>query len=158
GTDPKIANVVPSDIEIRGNHFFKPLVWQTNGLWVIKNLLELKNAQRVLVSGNILENNWVSGQDGTAIVFTPRNQNGTAPWSVVQDVTFESNVVQHVGGGFRISGQDNNHPSQEAKRILITNNVVRDVTKACYRNTRFMLITTPPGCLPVTDLTVTHNL
>jgi hypothetical protein len=28
GADPKIPNLVPSDIEIRGNHVFKPLSWK----------------------------------------------------------------------------------------------------------------------------------
>src|SRR5687768_16784235 len=28
GADPAIPNLIPSDIEIRGNHFFKPLRWK----------------------------------------------------------------------------------------------------------------------------------
>ncbi len=28
GSDPAVANLVPSDIEIRGNHLFKPLAWK----------------------------------------------------------------------------------------------------------------------------------
>src|SRR5437016_4191159 len=42
GADPAIANLVPSDIEIRRNHFFKPLSWITENspnLWTVKNLL-----------------------------------------------------------------------------------------------------------------------
>ncbi|HYP26977.1 MAG TPA: hypothetical protein VE262_09680, partial [Blastocatellia bacterium] len=49
--------------------------------WSVKNIFELKNARRVLVDGNVFENNWVDGQNGTAILFTVRNQEGTAPWS-----------------------------------------------------------------------------
>ncbi|HKG22692.1 MAG TPA: hypothetical protein VKC34_12405, partial [Blastocatellia bacterium] len=63
--------------------------------WSVKNIFELKNARRVLVDGNLFENNWVDGQNGTAILFTVRNQEGTAPWSVVEDVTFTNNVLRH---------------------------------------------------------------
>ena len=48
--------------------------------WTVKNLVEFKNAQNVLVEGNTIENNWAAGQQGYSILFTPRNQSGTAPW------------------------------------------------------------------------------
>ncbi|MBI2122939.1 MAG: hypothetical protein HYT96_02125, partial [Armatimonadetes bacterium] len=47
------------------------------------------------VDGNLFENNWQDAQGGTAILFTVRNQDGGAPWSVVQDVTFTNNIVRH---------------------------------------------------------------
>jgi len=80
GADPKILDLVPPDIEIRRNHIFKPLNWFPGDpnfagvKWPIKNLLELKNAQRVLIEGNLLENT------GAALVLTPRNQSGSARW------------------------------------------------------------------------------
>jgi hypothetical protein len=46
----------------------------------------------VLVEGNMFENSWVADQPGYPIVITPRNQSGTAPWSVVQRVTFQLNL------------------------------------------------------------------
>src|SRR5205085_8881526 len=55
GAFASIPNLVPSDIEIRRNHITKPLSWKANEptyagkAWTIKNLLELKNAQRVLI-------------------------------------------------------------------------------------------------------------
>jgi hypothetical protein len=130
GADPKIRDLVPSDIEIRRNHLFKPLTWRPGdptfaGVnWPVKNLLELKNAQRVLVEGNLLENNW-----GTALVLTPRNQYGTAPWSVVQDVLFRNNVVKNALSGFVALSTDNEQPSQSTKRIAIVNNLWLGVTQ-----------------------------
>ena len=113
GGDPAISNLVPSDIEIRGNHFFKPLSWKSDDpsyagiLWVVKNIFELKNAQRVLVDGNIFENEWVAADEtGFAITFTPRNEGGTAPWSVVRDVTFTHNVVRHSASVIVTRGTD----------------------------------------------------
>jgi hypothetical protein len=134
GADPSIQNLVQSDIEFRNNHCFKPLRWKPNDpsyagrYWSVKNLFELKNAQRVLVDGNVFENNWSQSQDGMAILFTPRNQSGRAPWSVAQDVTFINNIVRHSGGGFNISGPDNEAgASLPSQRILIKNNLIYDI-------------------------------
>jgi hypothetical protein len=136
GADPTITNLVPSDIEIRGNHFFKPLSWRLGdpsyaGIrWVVKNLFELKNAQRLLIDGNVFEQNWEDAQNGMAILFTVRNQDGHAPWSVVQDVTFTNNLVRHAAGGIQLLGVDTNFPSQRTSRVWIRNNVFEDVDGA----------------------------
>jgi len=134
GADPDIVDLVPSDIEIRHNYFFKPLSWQQShpsyaGIpWEVKNLFELKNAQRVFVDGNVFENIWPDAQAGMAIQFTPRNQNGTAPWSVVKDVTFTHNIVRHVTGGINVLGLDDINTSQQMMRLLVRDNVLEDVT------------------------------
>lgn len=133
GADPAIPDLVPSDIEIRRNHFSKPLAWRIGdpvyrGVpWTVKNLFELKNARRVLIEGNLFEHNWVHAQSGLAILFTVRNQDGSAPWSVVEDVTFIHNIVRHAASGIYILGRDDNHPSRQTKRVLIKNNLFDDV-------------------------------
>ncbi len=129
GADPAIPNLVPSDIEIRGNHFFKPLSWR-GSTWTIKNLFELKNAQRVLIDGNLFENNWQAQQQGYAILFTPRNQDGTAPWSIVADVTFQNNIVRHAASGISMLGWDDGGVpwvSRQLQRVLIKNNLFDDI-------------------------------
>jgi hypothetical protein len=60
GADPRIPSLIPSDITIRRNHFTKQVIWQTQGNWSVKNLLELKNAQRVVIDGNLMEYEWPS--------------------------------------------------------------------------------------------------
>ncbi len=138
GADPSITNLVPSDIEIRQNHFFKPLTWSVYNPsyagthWSVKNLLELKNAQRVLIEGNVLEQNWADAQNGFAILFTVRNSGGVAPWSVVQDVTLRYNVVRHIASAVNILGYDDAYPSQQTQRILIQNNLFDDVNSATW--------------------------
>ena len=133
GQDPSIKGLVPSDIEVRGNQFAKKLSWKKgetgyqNTNWQVKNIFELKNAQRVLVEGNLFEYNWAQAQNGYSILFTVRDQDGGAPWSVVQDVTFRDNVIRHVANGINILGQDDDYTSQQAKRILIANNLFEDV-------------------------------
>ena len=56
GSDPVSADLIPADIEVRGNHLNKPIKWKGNAS--IKCLFELKNAKRVQFVGNYLENNW----------------------------------------------------------------------------------------------------
>ena len=140
GADPSVANLVPSDIEIRGNWLRKPLQWwalSSNYVgihWTVKNLFELKNAQRVLIDGNVLENCWVDpnaayGQQGAnAFVLTTRNQGGGCPWCVVQDVTVTNNIARHIGQGVGISGGE----GAGARRFLIQNNLFADVSAATY--------------------------
>jgi hypothetical protein len=91
--------------------------------WAVKNIFELKNAQDVIVEGNVFENIWVADQTGYAIVFTPRNQGGRAPWVVVQRITFQHNLVRHAAGGVNILGTDNVAPSQRTTNITVRDNV-----------------------------------
>jgi hypothetical protein len=135
-----LPELVPSDIEIRSNYFHKPLSWRKadpsyGGIpWTVKNLLEFKNAQRVLVDGNILENNWTMAQTGTAVLYTPRAEYGKMPWAVVQDITFTHNLVQHAAGAFDMLGIDNTDKTTTGvvrlHRALIQDNLLLDISKA----------------------------
>ena len=60
-------------------------------------------------------------------LLTPRNQEGRAPWSVVEDVTIRNNVIRNVAAGFNILGRDDNQESRQTRRIAIHNNVLSDV-------------------------------
>ena len=128
GADPSIPNLVPSDIEIRDNYFFKPLSWKVGDPsyagqhWSVKNLFELKNARRVTIDRNIFENNWVDAQAGSGVLFTVRNDEGTAPWATIEDVTFTNNIVKNSPSALNLLGKDNLKPSQRAKNIVISNN------------------------------------
>src|SRR5207248_627206 len=71
-------------------------------------------------------------QPGYPIVFTPRDQNGTAPWAVVQRVTFRHNIVRHTAGGVNVLGTDNLAPSQRTNHITIADNLFDDLTSATW--------------------------
>ena len=101
GSDPQSAELVPSDITIRGNHIRKPLTWQ--GKWMAKNLIELKLGKRVLIENNVIENSWVDAQTGFAMVLWSVNQGGAAPWSETSDVTVRHNVIRHAAHAFQLS-------------------------------------------------------
>jgi hypothetical protein len=126
GSDPSIPGLVPSDITMRANLLSKPEVWRTQK-WSVKNALEFKNARRVMIEGNIIENVWGGSQAGFAVLLTPRNQGGRAPWSVVEDVTMRFNVIRHAGSAFNISGWDDERPSAQTRRVQITDNLIYDI-------------------------------
>lgn len=136
GGDPSIKNLVPTDIEIRNNLMTKPLEWR--GKVTMKCAFELKNARNVRVIGNIIENSF----DDLAIRLTVRNQGGTAPWSVVEDVVLQNNIIRNSGGGINILGMDNNYPSGKMKRVKIVNNLFAGINSEKWgSNGRFLLIT-----------------
>ena len=117
GSDPENAEMIPADIEIRGNHLNKPAEWFKKV--TVKTLFELKNAKRVQFTGNLLTNNW----SGSALRVTVRNQNGAAPFSTIEDVTIRDNVISNAGEGMNILGKDDTYPSQTLQRLTITNNL-----------------------------------
>jgi hypothetical protein len=123
GADSLSAVRVPSDIFVGGNYFTKRLEWKGAGV-AVKNLFELKSAKRVTIRGNLFERNWTDAQTGFGINFKVQNQDGTAPWSVLEDVLFENNVVRDTENGFSILGNDPYYPSGRATRITIRNNLL----------------------------------
>jgi hypothetical protein len=150
GADPAIPNLVTEDVVFRYNHVSKPMAWRSEG-WQVKNLFEIKNARRVLIEYNVFENNWAGAQPGYAILLTPRNQDGGCPWCVVEDVTFQYNIVRNVGGGFNITGYDDLNVSAQTNKILISNNLFYGVTTALGRGW-FLLIGNAAR-----DVIVDHN-
>jgi hypothetical protein len=116
------ATMLTSDVEVRLNHLFKPMSWNPAdpsfiGIkFIVKNILELKEGQRVFIEGNFLENTWGGfTQTGSAILLTPKNQaapNGgnLCPICLVSDVTLRYNYVRHGATALTIGdGESDNH-------------------------------------------------
>ncbi len=139
------ATVTPTDIEVRRNHFFKPMIWKQGApgfigtTFIVKNHFELKNAQRVLVEANIFENSWGGfSQHGFSIVLTPKNQsqNGLniCPLCQVTDVTIRYNTISHAASVFQIA----NAPSAtgglplDGQRYSIHDIIADDINAAAY--------------------------
>jgi len=121
--------------------FWKPLAWATVGAfgtippgnqWVEKNGLEFKDAQRVLVDSNTIQNTWTSGQEGYGMLFTVKtSQSGNL--AVVDDITVTNNLLTNVEAGFTTLYHDyecgdptypNCTNPGEARRISVINNLV----------------------------------
>jgi hypothetical protein len=115
GSNPNVPGVVPSDIEIRGNHIVKPLTWKNQSQLLVKNSIEFKAGRRVLIEGNVFENNWMDGQSGYMVVLTPY-------LAGITDITFRSNIFRNSPSIANISG------SVECSRILFENNLFTQLT------------------------------
>jgi hypothetical protein len=166
------ATHTPSDIQISHNYMFKPLTWMKgrpgfvggrNGTpFSVKNLFELKNAQRVLLDGNIMENTWGGfSQAGYSILLTPKNPSSATPCPtcMVTDVTVRYNYISHMGGGMQIS----NTPSdvgtlpRDGGRYSIHDDVFDDINEETYRGPgAFAQVSTAPHAPVLHDVTINH--
>ncbi len=121
GVVPAIPNLVPSDITIRRNYLYRPMSWK--GVWTVKNLFELKNGQRILVEGNVMENNWADAQIGFAVVL------GSAdvgyPWCIVQDVTMRYNHIHNSAGGFSLF--EHYGDALSMRRVAVRHNLLTSI-------------------------------
>ena len=129
GSDSRAPSLIPSDIDIEKNYFFKPLTL-IGTPYNVKNHLEFKAVKRVLVSGNTFQNNPLGAQVGFGLLVTPRN-GGHAPWTTTTDIAIIGNTFINLGSGINIAGFDSNYPSYPTTnpgvmtvRILVRNNVI----------------------------------
>jgi hypothetical protein len=108
------ATIVPTDIEIRRNHLFRPMLWKegepgytptaSGNPYIVKNNFELKSAIRLLFEANLLENSWGGfSQTGFSILLTPKNQSNLCPVCRVNDVTVRFNRIRNVAGVLQIA-------------------------------------------------------
>jgi hypothetical protein len=167
GADGLIPGVVPSDIEIRGNTFSKPLTWRRGdpsyaGIhWSVKNLFELKTGRRVLVEGNVFRHSWGDAQTGEAINLKTAGSKAS-PWTVTTDVTFTNNVVDGAATAVGIEGRDPK-TSLYTKRVAIVNNLFLDIDGKYWKGAGdFLLVLagsrSPAGKLNgPADVFVDHN-
>jgi hypothetical protein len=167
GADPLISSVVPSDIEIRHNTFFKPLTWRKGdpnygGIhWTVKNLFELKSARRVLVDGNVFQQCWGDAQTGVALVIKTA-ASLAAPWQQTTDVTISNNVVEDAAGAVTVEARDPD-TTKSTQRVSLVNNLFLDIDGRVWKGTGdFLLILagspSPTGKMSgVPDVFVDHN-
>jgi hypothetical protein len=137
GAVPAIDQLVPSDITIRRNHIMRPVSWR-GGAWMVKNLLELKNARNVVIDGNLIENNWERDQNGFAVLFTPR-ASGAAPWTTIEAVRFENNIVRHSGSAINVVGYDSSSATRQLRGVVIRNNLITDISSGTWGGTGVFL-------------------
>jgi hypothetical protein len=108
------SSINPTDIEIRRNHLFRPMIWKEDAPGytptaaghpvIVKNNFEMKNAVRVLFESNLLENTWGGfSQTGYSILITPKNQESKCPGCRVNDVTIRYDRIRNVAGALQIA-------------------------------------------------------
>jgi len=173
------AEIITSDVEIRLNHLFKPLTWNPldksfiGTRFTVKNNFELKQGQRILVEGNILENTWGGfTQTGANILLTPKNQsggNGTniCPICFVSDITLRYNYVVHGSQGLQLGNgrSDNGGWSLGGHNYSIHDMVFDGMQYSeCYQcanslislSSSYQPISPPPAAEVMHDVTLDH--
>jgi hypothetical protein len=134
--------------------------------FVVKNLLELKNAQRVLIEGNVLEHTWPGfTQHGIAIVLTALSQGGTTgnPNATVADITIRYNHVSHAASGV-VMGEANygSGPPKLEGRISIHDDLFDDLSPAYYNGDTSVVagmafqLSFCSTCTPLQDVQIDH--
>lgn len=164
------GTTTPTDIEVRRNHLFKPMIWMpgepgfvgafTGDPFIVKNHFELKNAQRVLFEDNILENCWGGfSQAGFSILLTPANQGGRCPSCRVTDVIIRYSKISRVGSGLQIAtatgNRENPMISSGGERFSIHDVLITDVEGKAYKGlgVSVLIVSTEP---PLKDVRIDH--
>jgi hypothetical protein len=164
------ATFTPADIEITHNHMFKPLTWmkgragfvggRNGNPFSVKNLLEMKNAQRVLLDSNIMENTWGGfSQVGFSLLFTPKNPSAACAVCRVTDVTVRYNYISHMGGGMQLNNgpADNGALPRDGGHYSIHDDVFDDIDGTIYKGSdSFAQISTGPHAPAIHDVTINH--
>ncbi len=158
GSDPAITNLIPSDITVIGNLFQKNLSWE-GAISDVKNLFEIKNAQRVLLDGNVLQYTWVGGQQ-EAIILRAVNQSLGCAWCSALDITVTHNIISHAPQAFAIAPvEDPEHPAVPTGRVLVQNNLMTDISCTAWGSGRGLLFQLTAEVSPyiMHDIVINHN-
>jgi hypothetical protein len=139
--------LVPADCIVRNNHLNKPLEWRSES-WVVKNIFEIKNGRRIKVENNLMTNNWAMGQDGTAILFTTRADNGDA--TIIEDIEFVNNIVRGSANGVNVFGSEGGG----GHRLKISNNQFEDINGEKWGNAGYFMKLTDWNGLIVENNTI----
>ena len=171
------ATLTPTDITVVGNHFFKPMSWMQGNTpfvggpdgkpFIVKNHLELKNAVRVLIEANLMENSWGGfTQKGHGILLTPKNQHtrsgdNVCPVCQVTDVTIRYTQISHAGGGIVlatvISGDGGDGaPALAGARFSIHDVVMDDLSKKYVGGGNGFEIANSWPSNPINTITINH--
>lgn len=134
-SDPAFGLKVVKDLTITKNHIVKPLEWDQNlpeyngNNWIVKNNLEVKFGERILIEGNVIEHSWSDAQAGFLLLLTSIR-------SPVRDVKIANNVFRNATAGFQLSPSAGlGNANSRLERVLIENNVIYDL--------RFQVVTQP---------------
>jgi len=171
------ATSTPTDITIRSNHFFKPWRWLKGNdpfqggyggnPFIVRHAMEFKNAVRVLIENNLVENTWGGfGETGWAILLTPKNQHtrsgqNVCPTCQVTDVTIRYTHIFHAGGGIEIgtvlSGDGaGGAPALLGTRFSIHDVVMDDISRKYLARGRLFLLANNWPTNPLNTITIDH--
>lgn len=170
---------VPTDIEVRQNHFFAPNFWNCNTTVAIatgcpnrKNGIEFKSGARILIEGNVFENCWYSSQPYCYVMdFAPKNQMssatspGTCPSCLVQDAVARYNYgynypgIQLAAYSTSFVGGCAGCGQTLGRRLVYRDNLVGDKlnTGAVTGVSGYDCVELGQSAGPMTNIVISHN-
>jgi hypothetical protein len=126
---------VVSDVTIRRNHIGKDAAWRSlpkgcvfggqPQCYDVKNLIELKNGQRVLVDSNVLDTTFAQAQDEAIIMNCDLTWPTQSTPQTCTDFTVTNNLIEHAPIFGVLAGNGN---AQTGQRILVRNNIALDIS------------------------------
>jgi hypothetical protein len=135
--------------------------------FIVKNHLELKNATRVLIEANLMENNWGGfSQTGYGLLLSPKSQhtrtNGNVcPLCQVTDITIRYIRISHAGGGMQLAtsisgnGKDGG-PALAGTRWSIHDVVMDDISKTYTGGGTLFEVLNGWPANPLNTVTINH--
>lgn len=139
--------LIPTDILVKDNWMNKPLDWRAEG-WDVKNLFEIKMGRRIRIENNLMTSNWGSAQDGTALLFSTRDDIG--PTTVIEDIEFVNNIVRGSANGVSIYGPE----GVGGHRLTIRNNIFADINGQKWNGAGFFMKSTAWNGLVIENNTI----
>jgi hypothetical protein len=143
---------VVHDLTVTRNHFHHPTEFaqwvQTYNGNHPKGYMEIKDAEVLLVEGNLMEGYF------STIAIVPVNQSGGSPWQQASDVTIRNNFVQQFSAATFISLTDGYYYNTNGNNITVHNNLFTVPDSAGVTGNLPVLVQSGKGGDVVT---ITHN-
>lgn len=139
--------LTPTNCIVKNNHHNKRLEWKGTD-WVVKNLFEIKNGKNIKVQNNLMTNNWLMAQDGTAILFTVREDSGEGAF--IEDIEFSNNIIRGTANAVNVYGGE----GKGGRNLTIRNNLFDDVDGEKWGGTGVFLKTTEWDGLTIENNTI----
>jgi len=139
--------LVPTDCLVKDNFINKPIKWREEG-WQVKNLFEIKFGKRIRVTNNLMTGNWGMAQDGTAILFSTREDIGKE--TIIDEIYFENNIVRGSGNGISVFGAE----GSGGHRLYIRNNIFDDINGQKWGSSGFFMKSTAWDGLVIENNTI----
>jgi len=150
GGATSFLELTPTDCVVRENHLNKPVHWREEG-WDVKNLFEIKDGRRIKVENNLMTNNWMRAQEGTAILFTTREDSGKD--AIIEDIEFVNNIVRGSGNAVNVYGGE----GKGGHRLTIRNNFFEDINGAKWGSVGYFMKSTDWDGLTIENNTIIQS-
>lgn len=142
--------LIPGNAIIRDNWMNKPLEWR-GSKWTIKNIFEIKSGRNIKLENNLMTNNWLMAQEGTAIVIRSAGDSGAN--SLIEDIEITNNIIRGTGSAVNVFGGE----ALGGRRLTIRNNVFEDVSSKNWDGNGYFVKTCCWDTLVMENNTVIHD-